>query len=136
MESGVSHIGGLAFVRDDKVVRRTVLIVDDHDAFRASARRLLEADGFDVIGEASDGAEALDAVAVLRPHIVLLDIQLPGASGFLVAEQLARGPDPPAVVLISSRDAATYGPRLVQTSARGFLTKNKLSGKALTALVA
>ncbi len=113
-----------------------MLIVDDHDAFREAARRLLEADGFEVIGEASDGVEALHAVASLRPHIVLLDIQLPGANGFLVAEELAQRPDPPAVVLISSRDAATYGSRLVQTSARGFLAKSKLSGKALTALVA
>jgi DNA-binding NarL/FixJ family response regulator len=123
-------------VRDDTVMRRTVLIVDDHDGFRASARRLLEADGFDVIGEAADGLEALDACTVLRPQIVLLDVQLPGADGFLVAEQLARRPDPPAVVLISSRDAATYGPRLIQTSARGFLTKADLSGKALTAIIA
>ena len=113
-----------------------MLIVDDHEAFRASARRLLEADGFDVVGEAADGVEALEAFTVLRPQIVLLDIQLPGANGFLVAEQLARGPHPPAVVLISSRDAATYGSRLVKTSARGFLTKADLSGKALTAIIA
>ena len=117
-------------------MRRTVLIVDDHDGFRASARRLLEADGFDVTGEAADGVEALEAYAALRPEIVLLDIQLPGADGFLIAEQLARVPDPPAVVLISSRDAATYGSRLVQSSARGFLTKADLSGKALTAIIA
>jgi DNA-binding NarL/FixJ family response regulator len=114
---------------------RSVLIVDDHDAFRASARALLEADGFEVIGEAGDGAGAIEAVAALRPTIVLLDVQLPGPDGFLIAEQLARVPDPPAVVLISSRDAAAYGPRLVQTSARGFLTKSRLSGKALAALV-
>jgi DNA-binding NarL/FixJ family response regulator len=112
-----------------------VLIVDDHDAFRASARALLEADGFDVIGEAADGVNAIQAVAMLRPNIVLLDIQLPGADGFLVAEQLAGAANPPAVVLISSRDAATYGPRLVQTSARGILTKSELSGEALAALV-
>jgi DNA-binding NarL/FixJ family response regulator len=117
-------------------MRQTVLIVDDHDGFRASARRLLEADGFDVIGEAADGVEALEAFNVLRPQIVLLDIQLPGASGFVVAEQLARSPHPTAVVLISSRDAATYGSRLGQTSARGFLTKADLSGKALTAIIA
>ena len=112
-----------------------MLIVDDHEAFRAAARALLEADGFDVVGEAGDGATAIQAAAALRPNIVLLDIQLPGADGFLVAEQLASIPDPPAVVLISSRDAATYGRRLVQTSARGFLTKSRLSGKALAALV-
>ena len=112
-----------------------MLIVDDHDAFRASARALLEADGYDVIGEAGDGLRAIQAVEALRPSIVLLDINLPGPDGFLVAEQLARSADPPVVVLISSRDAATYGRRLVTTSARGFLTKSRLSGEALAALV-
>jgi DNA-binding NarL/FixJ family response regulator len=116
-------------------VRPTVLIVDDHEDFRTSARALLEAEGFDVVGEAADGTEALAAVVALRPSIVLLDIQLPGADGFAVAEQLAMASDPPTVVLISSRDAAAYGPRLIQTSARGFLPKSALSGKALATLV-
>ena len=117
------------------LVRSTVLIVDDHEDFRDSARALLEAEGFEVIGEASDGTEALAAVAALRPSIVLLDIQLPGVDGFSVAEQIAEISYPPVVVLISSRDAAAYGPRLVQTSARGFLPKSALSGEALAALV-
>jgi DNA-binding NarL/FixJ family response regulator len=116
-------------------VRSTVLIVDDHEDFRTSARALLEAEGFEVVGEAADGTEALAALAALRPNIVLLDIQLPGPDGFAVAEQLAVGPDPPTVVLISSRDAGAYGTRLVQTSARGFLPKSALSGEALAALV-
>jgi CheY-like chemotaxis protein len=116
-------------------VRPTVVIVDDHVAFRASARELLDAEGFDVIGEAADGAEAVEAVAALRPDVVLLDIQLPGVDGLAVAEQLASAPDPPAVVLISSRDAGAYGPRLRETPARGFIPKSRLSGEALTALV-
>jgi DNA-binding NarL/FixJ family response regulator len=116
-------------------VRPTVLIVDDHAAFRASARALLRAEGFDVIGEASDGSEAVAAVAVLRPDVVLLDIQLPGLDGIAVAEQLAAAPDCPAVVLISSRDAAAYGPRLQATSARGFIPKSGLSGKSLSMLI-
>jgi DNA-binding NarL/FixJ family response regulator len=115
-------------------VRPTVLIVDDHAAFRASARALLEAEGFEVLGEAADGAEAVEAVAVLRPAIVLLDIQLPDVDGLALAEQLAAAPDAPAVVLISSRDAATYGPRLQGTPARGFIPKSGLSGQALAAL--
>jgi DNA-binding NarL/FixJ family response regulator len=115
-------------------VRPTLLIVDDHAAFRASARALLEAEGFEVVGEAADGAEAVEAVAVLRPEIVLLDIQLPDVDGLAVAEQLAAEPDAPAVVLISSRDAATYGPRLQSTPARGFIPKSGLSGQALAAL--
>ena len=119
---------------NDRLVRPTVLIVDDHAAFRASARALLEAEGFEVVGEAADGAGAVAAVAALRPKIVLLDIQLPDLDGLAVAEQLAAAFDAPAVVLISSRDAATYGPRLQGTPARGFIPKSGLSGEALAAL--
>jgi DNA-binding NarL/FixJ family response regulator len=116
-------------------MRPTVLIVDDHAAFRASARALLEAEGFDVVGEAADAAGAVEAVAVLRPEIVLLDIQLPDLDGLAVAEQLARAEDAPVVVLISSRDAAAYGPRLHQAPARGFIPRSGLSGEALAALI-
>ena len=112
----------------------TVLIVDDHNAFRAAARALLEADGFDVIGEAGDAVAAIDAIDALRPNIVLVDIHLPGLDGFGLADQIARGPHVPAVVLISSRDATDYGDRLPHRSARGFLAKRDLSGTALAAL--
>lgn len=120
---------------DDLPMRPTVVIVDDHPEFRASASALLEAEGFTVVGEAADGDEAIAAVVRLRPQIVLLDIQLPGADGFTVAEQLADGPDPPNVVLISSRDAAAYGYRLESTAAQGFIPKRELSGAALSAYV-
>ena len=116
-------------------VRPTLLIVDDHPEFRTSASALLEAEGFDVVGEAADGPGAIEAVDRLRPDVVLLDIQLPGLDGLSVAEQLASTPDPPAVVLISSRDGAAYGPRLQHAAARGFIHKSKLSGEALTALL-
>ena len=132
MLATVSALKTYATIRS---MRPTVFIVDDHAAFRASARALLQAEGFDVIGEATNGAEAVEAVAALRPQIVLLDIQLPDLDGLAVAEQLAAAPDPPAVVLISSRDAAAYGPRLQGTPARGFIPKRGLSGEALAALV-
>src|SRR5215469_13842450 len=74
-------------------------------------------------------------VARLRPDVVLLDVQLPGIDGFVVAEQLAAVPDPPRVVLISSRDAASYGPRLDGAPVCGFLAKRALSGASLAALV-
>ena len=120
---------------DDQRVRTTVLIVDDHDGFRESARAMLEAEGFTVVGGAADGAAALAAVQRLRPEVVLLDVQLPDVDGFAVAEQLAAAPDPPRVVLISSRDAAAYGPRLGAAPACGFLAKRELSGASLAALV-
>jgi DNA-binding NarL/FixJ family response regulator len=115
--------------------RPSVLIVDDHPAFRSLARALLESEGFDVIGEAEDGAAALAAVDGLRPAIVLLDVQLPDLDGFEIADRLAVRADAPAVVLVSTRTAAAYGDRLTATPARGFIPKTALSGAALAALV-
>ena len=114
---------------------RTVLIVDDHDGFRTGARALLEADGFEVVGEAPDGAAALEAVRRLRPEVVLLDIQLPGIDGFEVAERLATESDPPAVVLISSREPRSYRRQLATSPVRGFIAKGDLSGECLAGLV-
>jgi DNA-binding NarL/FixJ family response regulator len=113
----------------------TVLIVDDHPGFRGFARRLLEADGFTVVGEAGDGTSALAAVDALEPELVLLDIVLPDTDGFAVADRLAQRADAPAVVLTSSREAADFGCRLEQTAAHGFIHKDDLSGYALVALV-
>ncbi|MFI6478661.1 response regulator transcription factor [Nonomuraea sp. NPDC050663] len=112
-----------------------MLIVDDHAGFRSSARALLEADGFDVVGEAATAEEALDEVARVRPGVVLLDIHLPDADGFAVACALAGTAQPPDVVLISSREAVTFGPRLPEATTRGFLPKHRLSGAAIRALL-
>ena len=111
-----------------------VLIVDDHQPFRAVARELLERAGYVVSGEAADAAEALDAVAADAPDAVLLDVQLPDRDGFAVATELAAG-DGPAVILISSRQADDYGRRVEACGARGFISKSKLSAAAFAALL-
>jgi DNA-binding NarL/FixJ family response regulator len=108
-----------------------VLIVDDHAAFRASARTLLELDGFDVIGEAADGASALDLARELDPELVLLDVALPDTTGFDVAERLA----PTKVILTSSRAQTDLGPRVRACGALGFVPKDRLSGAAISALL-
>jgi DNA-binding NarL/FixJ family response regulator len=114
----------------------TVLIVDDHAAFRAGARALLDADGFDVVGEAADGESAVEQARLLRPEVVVLDVQLPGIDGFAVAERLAAEPFSPAVVLISSRGRGAFRRRLETTPALGFITKAEFSGESLTSLLA
>ncbi len=88
----------------------SVLIVDDHAGFRSAARRLLELEGYVVVGEAVDGLSAITEARRLRPDLVLLDIQLPDVDGFEVCEQLCRAGDGPAVVLTSSRDARRLRP--------------------------
>jgi DNA-binding NarL/FixJ family response regulator len=127
--------GGPVAWHDASTVTTTVLVVDDHAGFRASVRALLEAEGFQVVGEAADGLEALTEAAALRPAVVLLDVQLPGLDGLAVAAALAASPYPPVVVLTSSRDASAYGPRLAQVAARGFIAKADLSGAALAAVL-
>ena len=113
----------------------TVLIVDDHPSFRASARALLEAEGFDVVGEAEDARSALSAARELQPDVVLVDVQLPDLDGFAVSRQLTAGGDGPAVVLVSSRDGADFGPLVGRSGARGFLPKGELSGGAIASLI-
>lgn len=111
----------------------SVLIVDDHADFRSYARMLLQATGFDVVGEAHDGTSALEAARALRPGLVLLDVQLPDLDGFAVCEQLAGQDGGPVVVLTSSRSASSFRRRLGASSARGFIAKSELSGMGLVA---
>ncbi len=113
----------------------SVLIVDDHPSFRATARALLQAEGYDVVGEAENGAAAIRAARELRPDVVLLDVQLPDFDGFEVASRLCGNGDAPAIVLTSSRDAADFGPLVAKSGARGFVAKAELSGAALATLL-
>ena len=113
-----------------------VLIVDDHPSFRASARNLLESEGYEVVGEAADGAGALSAVEELHPDVVLLDIQLPDIDGFEVAKRLCELGNPPKVILTSSRDGDDYGSCVKTCGACGFVPKAELSGAVLTTLLA
>jgi DNA-binding NarL/FixJ family response regulator len=112
----------------------TVLIVDDHPSFRASARVLLEAEGFDVIGEAADGASGIVEAQRLRPDLVLLDVQLPDIDGFDVASRLSNGAGP-AIVLVSSRDSSDFGPLVSRSGARGFVPKAELCGARIHELL-
>ncbi|MCU1589529.1 MAG: response regulator [Frankiales bacterium] len=114
---------------------RTVLIVDDHVGFRRTARRLLEAEGFTVVGEAGDAAEALATAAQVSPQVVLLDVHLPDGNGFDVAARLATAAPGAQVILTSSRDASDYSTRLPGAAARGFIGKAELSGPRIAALL-
>lgn len=108
----------------------TVVIVDDHPDFRARAARVLEAAGYEVIGSCADGRSALALLATRRPDVVLLDVQLPDMDGFGVIELLGAEVGP-AIVLVSSREAADYGGRIDRSGAVGFITKAELSAESL-----
>src|SRR3954467_5446497 len=113
----------------------TLLIVDDHAAFRSTARALLECDGWNVVGEAGDGTSGLTAAGGLKPAVVLLDVRLPDIDGFSVAERLAAEGGGPAVIVTSSSDDPLYPEGARQFGARGFVAKHDLSGAALQRLL-
>jgi DNA-binding NarL/FixJ family response regulator len=110
---------------------RTVLIVDDYEPFRESARGLLESGDFDVVGEAEGGRDAVRLAEELRPDVVLLDVHMPDVDGFEVAERLAQLESPPVVVLTSSRD--DYAPLVAGSAAHAFVRKDALSAETLAA---
>ena len=113
------------------MTRPTLLIVDDHATFRATARALLEIDGWEVVGEAGDGSTGIAAAADLNPDVGLLDVRLPDMTGFAVAERLTAGGQGPVVIVTSSSDDPLYPDRARQNGARGFVAKHDLSGAAL-----
>jgi DNA-binding NarL/FixJ family response regulator len=116
-------------------MERTMLIVDDHPGFRRQARVLFERGSYNVVGEASDVISAVEAAAALRPAVVLLDVQLPDGDGFEAARRMLAVDRPPAVVLVSSRDAADYGGRIGASGAHGFISKADLSVSTLDAVL-
>ena len=115
---------------------RTILIVDDHTAFRRIVREVLEADGYDVVGEAPDGRAGLSAALSLKPDVVLLDVRLPDMDGFAVALSLAANGGGPAVIVTSSSDDPLYPARAARSGARGFVAKHDVCGASLDRILA
>lgn len=116
-------------------MRRSVLLVDDHPGFRGEARRLLEGDGFDVIGEAADAATAMSEVTRLQPSVIVLDVGLPDASGLDIVGGLRDRSAGAIVVLVSGRQEAEYGGSVARSGADAFVEKARLSPGVMTDLL-
>jgi CheY-like chemotaxis protein len=111
------------------------LIVDDNEAFLASARRLLEADRLTVVGIATSRAEALRLAEELRPDVALVDVELGEEDGFEVARALMASERPPSVVLISTYSEEELEDLIAASPALGFLAKSKLTAAAVLELL-
>ena len=111
------------------------LIVDDSEAFLASAARLFSVQGFRVVGLASSGGEALALADELRPDVALVDVELGAEDGIELARRLLSGPSPGHVILISLRDRGEIAELMAGSGAVGFLRKDALDAAAVVDLI-
>jgi DNA-binding NarL/FixJ family response regulator len=110
-----------------------VLLVDDNHTFLVAAAGLLEAEGLNVVGRASSGAEAIAAVGRLQPDVAIVDIKLDGESGFDVARAIAGGhvSRPPRVILVSTQAEEDFVDFIHSSPAAGFVPKGDLSAQSI-----
>ncbi|MFI9051566.1 response regulator [Streptomyces sp. NPDC053427] len=102
-----------------------VLLVDDEALVRAGLRMILEpAEGIDVVAEASDGSEAINAVAKHRPDVVLMDVRMAGMDGLTALKELRRSFDGPKVIMLTTFDLDDYVHTALRHGAAGFLLKD------------
>ena len=111
------------------------VIVDDSETFLASARRLLEAQGVEIVGTATTGAAALDLTAALTPDLALVDVELGEEDGIALAGELRSRSPGTRVVLISTYGRDEMQDLVSASAAVGFLPKSHLSGDAVRALL-
>ena len=114
-----------------------VLLVDDHSIVREGLRQVLVGtDGFDVVGEAGDGGQAISLAESLRPDVVLLDINLPGASGLDVAKELRRRVPESRILILSVHDDREFVLEAVRVGAHGYLRKDTTPADLRAAITA
>jgi DNA-binding NarL/FixJ family response regulator len=103
-----------------------VLIVDDQPPFREASRMVVEmTDGFVVVGEATNGTEAVAMVGALEPDLVLMDVQMPGIDGIETTRRIRALPDAPAVIVMSTHESGDYDAAATAAGAIGFIPKSQ-----------
>ena len=112
-----------------------VLVADDHMIVRTGIRHVLESEpGFEVVGEAANGLDAVALAAKLQPDVVVLDISMPGESGLGVAARLRAQTPEPRVLILSMHDNAEYVLESVRAGAHGYLLKDTAATELRSAI--
>jgi DNA-binding NarL/FixJ family response regulator len=113
----------------------TVLLVDDHTLVRRGFRRLLEDDpGIAVVGEASDGEEAVTLAGSLKPHVVMMDCAMPGTSGLIATRRILQQNPDILILMLSMHSEATLVRQALAAGARGYILKDALDLDLATAV--
>jgi DNA-binding NarL/FixJ family response regulator len=113
----------------------TCVIVDDNSLFLAGAADLLQREGVDVVGVASNGADAIRLVRELQPDVTLVDIDLGDEDGFALARELNDSTASSKVILVSTHAEADLAQLIATSPALGFVSKARLSAHAIRDLL-
>ncbi len=114
---------------------RRVVIVDDHELLRTGTRRIFEeAAGYDVVGEAADGDEALAVIDTVRPDVALVDIRLPSMNGIELARRIGERHPQTTIIVLSAYDDPDYVRAAVAAGVSGYLLKTT-PGRELVATI-
>jgi DNA-binding NarL/FixJ family response regulator len=117
------------------MAKARILLVDDHAVLRAGLAMLINAQpDMEVVGEAQEGADAIDKTRLLRPDVVLLDLTLPGMNGFDALRELVRLDPPARVLVLTMHDDPAYRRHVLAAGALGFVTKRAADRELLTAI--
>jgi DNA-binding NarL/FixJ family response regulator len=111
------------------------LIVDDSPRFLTSASGLLESQGLEIVGTATNGEDALELAGSLQPDVALVDVVLGDENGIVLADLLVARVPATVVVLVSSHDREDFGDLIEKSAAAGFIPKRSLSAVAISALL-
>ena len=111
-----------------------VLLADDHVLVRQSLKSLLEREGFQVVGEASDGQEAIRKVESLRPDIAVMDISMPILNGVDAARELSRSFPKTKAILLTQHDENQYISEALEAGVKGYVLKSQAASELVQAI--
>jgi len=112
-----------------------ILLVDDHSVVRSGLRLLLERQSnFEVVAEAADGRQAVQAAAELKPDVVVMDVAMPNLNGIEAARQIQSADDRVAIVILSMHSDESYVLRALKAGARAYVLKDAAEGDLIEAI--
>jgi two-component system invasion response regulator UvrY len=112
-----------------------VLLVDDHKLIRTGIKLILEQTAdIRVLGEASSGEEAVDRARALKPHIILMDVSMPGIGGLEATRKLAMSLPETRIIVLSAQTAEPFPMKLMEAGASGYITKDSAEDEIVTAI--